>query len=151
MSALKDRVAIITGGGQGLGLGIAIALASEGANLVLTGRTETKLRKAETMLKEHGVQVLVVPGDTRKRADADKTVALAIEHFGRIDVLVNNAQSSTPGVPLEAVTDENWCETLESGLYGTLYFMQAVLPHMKQQGSGRIVNFASRTGIEGTQ
>ncbi|MFM0670700.1 SDR family NAD(P)-dependent oxidoreductase [Paraburkholderia sediminicola] len=151
MSALKDRVAIVTGGGQGLGLGIAIALASEGANLVLTGRTEAKLRAAETTLKAHGVQVLVVPGDTRRRADADKTVALAIEHFGRVDALVNNAQSSTPGVPLEAVTDENWCETLESGLYGTLYFMQAVLPHMKQQGTGRIVNFASRTGIEGTQ
>jgi NAD(P)-dependent dehydrogenase (short-subunit alcohol dehydrogenase family) len=146
-----DRIAIVTGGGQGLGLGIAIALANEGANLVLTGRTEAKLRAAETTLKAHGAQVLVVPGDTRRRADADKTVALAIEHFGRVDALVNNAQSSTPGVPLEAVTDENWCETLESGLYGTLYFMQAVLPHMKQQGIGRIVNFASRTGIEGTQ
>jgi NAD(P)-dependent dehydrogenase (short-subunit alcohol dehydrogenase family) len=151
MSALMDRIAIVTGGGQGLGLGIAIALANEGANLVLTGRTEAKLRAAETTLKAHGAQVLVVPGDTRRRADADKTVALAIEHFGRVDALVNNAQSSTPGVPLEAVTDENWCETLESGLYGTLYFMQAVLPHMKQQGIGRIVNFASRTGIEGTQ
>ncbi|MGF6598488.1 NAD(P)-dependent dehydrogenase (short-subunit alcohol dehydrogenase family) [Paraburkholderia sp. GAS448] len=151
MSALKDRVAIVTGGGQGLGLGIANALASEGANLVLTGRTEAKLRKAETALKEYGVQVLVVPGNTRRRADADQTVALAIEHFGRIDALVNNAQSSTPGVPLEAVTDENWCETLESGLYGTLYFMQAAWPHMKQQRSGRIINFASRTGIEGTQ
>lgn len=151
MNALKDRVAIVTGGGQGLGLGIAIALASEGANLVLTGRTEAKLRVAETTLKAHGARVLVVPGDTRKRADADKTVALAIEHFGRIDALVNNAQSSTPGVPLEAVTDENWCETLESGLYGTMYFMQAVLPHMRRQGSGRIVNLASRTGIEGTR
>jgi NAD(P)-dependent dehydrogenase (short-subunit alcohol dehydrogenase family) len=151
MSALRDRVAIVTGGGQGLGLGIAHALASEGANLVLTGRTEAKLRTAETALKEYGVQVLVVPGNTRKRADADQAVALAIEHFGRIDALVNNAQTSTPGVPLEAVTDENWCETLESGLYGTLYFMQAVWPHMKQQRSGRIINFASRTGIEGTQ
>jgi NAD(P)-dependent dehydrogenase (short-subunit alcohol dehydrogenase family) len=151
MSELQDRVAIVTGGGQGLGLGIAHALASEGVNLVLTGRTEAKLRQAEAALKAHGVQVLVVPGDTRRRADADQAVAAAIEQFGRIDALVNNAQSSTPGVPLEAVTDENWRETLESGLYGTLYFMQAVLPHMKQRGSGRIVNFASRTGIEGTR
>ncbi|RKE39122.1 NAD(P)-dependent dehydrogenase (short-subunit alcohol dehydrogenase family) [Paraburkholderia sp. BL23I1N1] len=151
MSELQDRVAIVTGGGQGLGLGIAHALASEGVNLVLTGRTEAKLRQAETALKAHGVQVLVVPGDTRRRADADQAVAAAIEQFGRIDALVNNAQSSTPGVPLEAVTDENWRETLESGLYGTLYFMQAVLPHMRQRGSGRIVNFASRTGIEGTR
>jgi NAD(P)-dependent dehydrogenase (short-subunit alcohol dehydrogenase family) len=151
MSGVQDRVAIVTGGWQGLGLGIAHALASEGVNLVLTGRTEAKLRQAEAALNAHGVQVLVVPGDTRRRADADQAVAAAIEQFGRIDALVNNAQSSTPGVPLEAVTDENWRETLESGLYGTLYFMQAVLPHMKQRGSGRIVNFASRTGIEGTR
>jgi NAD(P)-dependent dehydrogenase (short-subunit alcohol dehydrogenase family) len=149
MSELQDRVAIVTGGGQGVGLGIATAMARQGANLVLTGRTEAKLREAETALQALGAQVLVVPGDTRKRADADKTIALAIERFGRIDALVNNAQSSTPGVPLEALTDDDWRETLESGLYGTLYFMQAVLPLMKQQHSGKIVNFASRTGIEG--
>lgn len=149
MSDLQDRVAIVTGGGQGVGLGIAIALAKQGANLVLTGRTEAKLLQAETTLRALGAQVLVVPGDTRKRADADNTIALAIERFGRIDALVNNAQSSTPGVPLEALTDDDWRETLESGLYGTLYFMQAVLPLMKQQHSGKVVNFASRTGIEG--
>jgi NAD(P)-dependent dehydrogenase (short-subunit alcohol dehydrogenase family) len=149
MSELQDRVAIVTGGGQGVGLGIATAMARQGANLVLTGRTEAKLREAETALQALGAQVLVVPGDTRRRADADKTIALAIERFGRIDALVNNAQSSTPGVPLEALTDDDWRETLESGLYGTLYFMQAVLPLMKQQHSGKIVNFASRTGIEG--
>ena len=149
MSELQDRVAIVTGGGQGVGLGIATAMARQGANLVLTGRTEAKLREAESALQALGAQVLVVPGDTRKRADADKTIALAIERFGRIDALVNNAQSSTPGVPLEALTDDDWRETLESGLYGTLYFMQAVLPLMKQQHSGKIVNFASRTGIEG--
>jgi NAD(P)-dependent dehydrogenase (short-subunit alcohol dehydrogenase family) len=149
MSELQDRVAIVTGGGQGVGLGIATAMARQGANLVLTGRTEAKLREAETTLQALGAQVLVVPGDTRRRADADKTIALAIERFGRIDALVNNAQSSTPGVPLEALTDDDWRETLESGLYGTLYFMQAVLPLMKQQHSGKIVNFASRTGIEG--
>lgn len=151
MSELQDRVAIVTGGGQGVGLGIATAMARQGANLVLTGRTEAKLREAETALQALGAQVLVVPGDTRRRADADKTIALAIERFGRIDALVNNAQSSTPGVPLEALTDDDWRETLESGLYGTLYFMQAVFPHMKQQNTGRIVNFASRTGIEGTR
>jgi len=83
--------------------------------------------------------------------DAQILMAAIFEHFGRIDALVNNAQSSTPGVSLEAVTDENWCETLESGLYGTFHFMQAAWPHMKQQRSGRIINFASRTGIEGTQ
>jgi NAD(P)-dependent dehydrogenase (short-subunit alcohol dehydrogenase family) len=146
---LAGKVAIVTGGGQGVGLGIALALADEGANLVLTGRTEAKLARAAESLRECGAHVLVVPGDTRNRADALRTAELAIERFGRIDALVNNAQSSNPGVALEAVTDDDWRITLESGLYGTLYFMQAVLPHMKSQGRGAIVNFASRTGIEG--
>ena len=146
---LADKVVIVTGAGQGVGLGIARALATEGANLVLTGRTQAKLDRAAEELSELGAKVLIAPGDTRNRADAVRTVELAVERFGRIDALINNAQSSNPGVPLESVTDDDWCTTLESGLYGTLYFMQAVLPHMKSQGRGAIVNFASRTGIEG--
>lgn len=148
-NALTGKVAIVTGGGQGVGLGIARALADQGANLVLTGRTEAKLERAAEQLRECGAQVLVVPGDTRNRTDALRTVDLTVERFGRIDVLVNNAQSSNPGIALEAITDDDWRVTLESGLYGTLYFMQAVLPQMKSQHRGAIVNFASRTGIEG--
>ncbi|MEX3914634.1 SDR family NAD(P)-dependent oxidoreductase [Paraburkholderia sp. BR10872] len=146
---LAEKVVIVTGGGQGVGLGIARALATQGASLVLTGRTESKLTHAADELSALGSQVLVVPGNTRNRADAVRTVELAIERFGRVDALIDNAQSSTPGVPLESVTDDDWSDTLESGLYGTLYFMQAVLPHMKAQGRGAIVNFGSRTGIEG--
>lgn len=146
---LAEKVAIVTGGGQGVGLGVARALAAEGANLVLTGRTEAKLTQAADELSALGSQVLVVPGDTRNRTDAARTVALAIDRFGRVDALINNAQSSSPGVPLESVTDDDWSNTLESGLYGTLYFMQAVLPPMKSQGRGTIINFGSRTGIEG--
>lgn len=120
---LAEKVAIVTGGGQGVGLGIALALATEGASLVLTGRTEAKLTRAAEELSALGSQVLVVPGDTRNRADAVRTVELAVERFGRVDALINNAQSSSPGVPLESVTDDDWSNTLESGLYGTLYFM----------------------------
>jgi NAD(P)-dependent dehydrogenase (short-subunit alcohol dehydrogenase family) len=146
---LAEKVVIVTGGGQGVGLGIARALATEGANLVLTGRTETKLTQAAEELIALGAQVLVVPGDTRNRADAVRTVELAVERFGRVDALINNAQSSNPGIPLESVTDDDWATTLESGLHGTLYFMQAVFPRMKSQGRGSIINFGSRTGIEG--
>lgn len=146
---LADKVAIVTGGGQGVGLGIARSLAAEGARLVLTGRTQSKLTQVADEMSTLGAQVLVVPGDTRDRANATRTVERAIDRFGRVDALVNNAQSSNPGVPLESVNDDDWNDTLESGLYGTLYFMQAVLPQMKAQGRGTIVNFGSRTGIEG--
>lgn len=146
---LADKVAIVTGGGQGVGLGIARSLAAEGARLVLTGRTPSKLTQVADEMSALGAHVLVVPGDTRDRASATRTVERAIDRFGRVDALVNNAQSSTPGVPLESVNDDDWNDTLESGLYGTLYFMQAVLPQMKAQGRGTIINFGSRTGIEG--
>lgn len=149
MKNLAEKVAIVTGGGQGVGLGIARSLAAAGARLVLTGRTPSKLERAAEEISALGSQVLVVPGDTRDRASATYTVERAIERFGRVDALVNNAQSSNPGVPLESVNDDDWSNTLESGLYGSLYFMQAVLPQMKAQGRGTIVNFGSRTGIEG--
>jgi NAD(P)-dependent dehydrogenase (short-subunit alcohol dehydrogenase family) len=148
---LADKVAIITGAGQGIGLGIAQAFAKEGARLVITGRDQAKLERAAAELQALGAEVLVVAGDARRRDDADKTVAATIAHFGRVDILVNNAQSSTPGVPLEKVDDDTFAMTLESGLMGTFYFMQAVFPHMKAQNDGVIVNFGSATGIEGSR
>lgn len=151
MGILQGKVAIVTGGGQGLGLGIAHALASEGAQLVLTGRTESTLKQAAGVLSADGCQVLTVTGDVRKRADADAAVEQAISRFGRVDILINNAQSSASGIPLEEIDDDTWQLTMESGLYGTFYFMQAVFPHMKQQGGGKVVNLGSLTGIEGTK
>jgi NAD(P)-dependent dehydrogenase (short-subunit alcohol dehydrogenase family) len=147
---LSGKVAIITGAGQGVGLGIAQAYAREGARLVITGRDATKLEKAAAALRALGAEVVIAAGDARKRADAERAVAAAMEHFGHIDILVNNAQSSTPGVALEDTDDEIFALNLESGLMGTFYFMQAVYPHMKAQGGGRIINFGSRTGIEGS-
>lgn len=151
MKILQGKVAIVTGGGQGLGLGIAHALAKEGAQLVLTGRTGQTLKDAADTLAAHGGEVLTLIGNACQRADADAVVAQAIKRFGRVDILINNAQSSVPGMPLESTSDEAWKSTIESGLYGTLYFMQAVFPHMKQQGGGKIVNLGSLTGIEGTR
>lgn len=151
MGILQGKVAIVTGGGQGLGLGIAHALAKEGAQLILTGRTESTLTQAALALAAHGGRVLTVAGDVRERADANAAVAQAIGQFGRVDILINNAQSSSPGMPLEDMSDATWELTMESGLYGTFYFMQAVLPHMKLQGGGKIVNLGSLTGIEGSK
>ena len=148
MKSLNGKVAIVTGGGQGLGLGISAALAAEGARIVITGRDENKLGKAAALIRAQGVEVLTVPGDVRQRAAAQATVAAAMGKFGRIDILVNNAQSSKPFVPLEAIDDETIALTLESGLLGTLYFMQAVFPHMQRNG-GSIINLGSREGCFG--
>ena len=149
MGKLTGKVAIVTGGGQGVGLGIAFALAEAGATIVITGRHEEKLRGAADQIRAKGAaDVLTVVGDTRKRESALQTVRATIEKFGHLDVLVNNAQSSAPGTPFENIDDATIAMTLESGFLGTLYFMQASFPHLKEHG-GSIINLGSREGIFG--
>ena len=148
MGKLAGKVAIVTGGGQGIGLGIARSFAAEGAALVITGRTEAKLQAVVPELEKLGAQVALCAGDARRREDAERAVATAVERFGHLDILVNNAQSSKPGTPLEESDDETIRLTIESGLYGTIHHMQAAFPHLKLQG-GSIINFGSREGIFG--
>lgn len=148
MNRLKGKVAIVTGAGQGVGLGIAKQFAAHGADLVITGRTEQKLRDAANELSEHGGVVEFCVVDVGKREDAQKTVRMAIDAFGRLDILVNNAQALHPNVMLENLDDEILGLTIESGLYGTLYHMQAALPYLKENG-GSIINLGSREGISG--
>jgi NAD(P)-dependent dehydrogenase (short-subunit alcohol dehydrogenase family) len=148
MKKLAGKVAIITGGGQGVGLGIALAMADAGATIVITGRHEEKLRKAAKVIEARGVEVLTVVADASKRASAKDAIAAVIARFGQLDIVVNNAQSSAPGVMLEDLDDATIALTLESGLHGTLYCMQAAVPHLKVRG-GCIINFGSREGIHG--
>lgn len=148
MKKLAGKVAVITGAGQGVGLGVAQAYADGGASLVISGRDANKLQGAAAELTARGAKVLTVPGDVRKRSTANATIEAAIREFGKIDILVNNAQSSVPGTPLEQIDDPTIAMTIESGLLGTLYHMQAAFPHMKDRG-GSIINFGSREGIYG--
>jgi len=145
MGSLTGKVAIVTGGGQGVGLGVASALAAEGAALLLTGRDAGKLEQAARGIDG---EVAVCAGDVRLRGDAERAVATALDRFGRLDILVNNAQSSVPGKPLEEIDDDTIALTLESGLLGTLHHMQAAFPALRRQG-GSIINLGSREGIVG--
>jgi NAD(P)-dependent dehydrogenase (short-subunit alcohol dehydrogenase family) len=145
---LTGKVALITGGGQGVGLGIAHAFASEDAVLVITGRDEARLQGVAESLSTAGTTIAICPGDVRKREDAVRAVEMAIAQFGRLDVLVNNAQSSTPGTPFEDMDDATMRLTLESGILGTVQHMQVAFPYMRAQG-GSIINLGSREGIHG--
>jgi NAD(P)-dependent dehydrogenase (short-subunit alcohol dehydrogenase family) len=148
MGQLTGKVALITGGGQGVGLGIASAFAAEGAAIVITGRDVMKLDAVSTTLHASGARIATCGADVRKREDAMRAVETAMAQFGRLDVLVNNAQSSTPGTPFEDMDDATMRLTLESGILGTVQHMQAAFPHMKAQG-GSIINLGSREGIFG--
>ncbi|MBB4614234.1 SDR family NAD(P)-dependent oxidoreductase [Novosphingobium taihuense] len=149
---LAGKVAIVTGGGRGVGRGIAIALSEQGASVVLTGRTESQLTACANEISElTGGQVSHMVATVGERHDADRTVATTLARFGRLDILVNNAQS-TPrpvSVSLELVTDEIIAMVVNSGLIGAIHHMQAAFAPMKQQGGGSIINIASNAGILG--
>jgi NAD(P)-dependent dehydrogenase (short-subunit alcohol dehydrogenase family) len=148
MDRLRGKVAIVTGGGQGVGLGITQVFAREGARVLITGRTPGKLEAAVAELRAAGGEADWIAGTAGVRADAEAAVAKAVELFGGLDILVNNAQTSRPGTMFEDTDDALFAQTIESGLYGTFQHMQAALPHMKARG-GSIINFGSFEGIHG--
>lgn len=162
MGFLTGKTAIITGGGRAvlsdgscgsIGYGIATAYAKEGANLVLTGRNEKKLLDAKEELERlYGIKVLPIAADVSAGENNEEKVAhvvkSAIDTFGRIDVLINNAQASASGVTLSDHTTEQFDLALYSGLYATFYYMKACYPYLKET-KGLVINFASGAGLFG--
>lgn len=162
MGFLTGKTAIITGGGRAvlsngqcgsIGYGIATAYAKEGANLVVTGRNEKKLADAKEELERlYDVKVLAVQADVSAKADneavVNRVVKQAMDTFGRIDVLINNAQASASGVALADHTTEQFDLAMYSGLYAAFYYMKACYPYLKES-KGSVVNFASGAGLFG--
>lgn len=147
MGRLDGKVAVVTGCSQGIGLAIARAFAAEGAMLIISARRGDAIQDAARQVDPSGAKVIGVQADVAKRADANRTIATAAEKFGRIDILVNNAQA-TRQAKVEDITDEAIELTLGSGLLGTLYHMQAAFPYLKERG-GSVINFGTRQGIYG--
>lgn len=148
MGMFQDKVALVTGSGQGLGFDMARAFAEEGAKLVMVElNPETLAAKAE-LLRNRGFEVVAVAGDVQNRSTARDAAAQALDAFGRIDVLVNNAQSLSPPVPFIDQDDEHIERIIRSGVFGTIYFMQAAYPALKRQG-GAVINMASGAGVIG--
>ena len=162
MGFLTGKTAIITGGGRAtlsdgssgsIGYGIATAYAKEGANLVLTGRNMKKLTDAKEELERlYGIKVLPVQADVASGQDneavVNNVIKQTIDAFGRIDVLINNAQASASGVPLADHTTEQFDLALYSGLFAAFYYMKACYPYLKET-QGSILNFASGAGLFG--
>ena len=162
MGYFTGKTIIITGAGfatlkdgsaGSIGYGIATAFAKEGANLVITGRNVKKLDAAKERLEaEFGIEVLTAQADVNAQADnkavAQGVVNAAIEKFGRIDALVNNAQASASGVTLADHTPEQFDLAIYSGLYAAFFYMQACYLHLKET-KGSVVNFASGAGLFG--
>lgn len=149
MNRLKGNVTLITGGGKGIGYGLAEAFAEEGSDLVITGRTESRLLAAKEKLEgKYGVKVLPVVADGADEAAIKKVVEMTISEFGKINTLVNNAQVSKSGLPLVEHTKEDFDLAIYSGLYAAFFYMRECYPFLKKT-HGSVINFASGAGLFG--
>jgi meso-butanediol dehydrogenase/(S,S)-butanediol dehydrogenase/diacetyl reductase len=144
MGKLDGKVAIVTGASQGSGYGAALAMAREGARVVLVSRTRSKLETVAREIEDAGGIAMVHAADVTDRAAMAAMVDATVARFGRIDVLVNAAQSPViRTAPIAEISDEDVRELWESGAVATLALMRAVRPHMIAAGGGSIVNFGS--------
>ena len=143
---LKDKVAVITGGGRGIGRAIALAYAQEGAQLVLASRSVENLEETRAAVTKLGTEAVVVPTDIRSLESVEALAKQTIEHFGHVDVLVNNSGVGGPSAPLWEIAPADWEETFAVNVTGTYLCCRAFLPHMVQHRSGSVIVIASMTG-----
>ena len=143
MGMLENKIALITGAGGGIGRGIARRFAREGASLVLAEIDPVSGAAVAREVEELGGRVLFVPTDISNKTAVLACVQAAVDTFGGLDILVNNAFAPTPNVLMEDKTDEMLNQTLNSTIWACWWTMQAAMPHMRTRGGGKIVNFYS--------
>ena len=148
--ALRDRVALVTGGAGGIGLAIARRFAQAGAHLALADIRLDAARQAAETLTRDGHRAIGLGGDVSRSADADALVRGALDQFGRIDILVNNAGRMGRAAPLWELKDDDWNDVIAVDLTSVFLVSRAVIPHMRARRSGCIVSVASIAGKEGT-
>ena len=142
---LKDRVAIVTGASQGIGAAIAVALAAAGAKVVLAARNEAALRATGSLIGDGG-RWHAVKTDVTSEPDVADLVGETVKRFGTVHILVNNAGIAGPTAPCEDVKLAEWEETMAVNLRGPFLCARAVLPIMKAERWGRIINICSISG-----
>jgi len=146
---LTGRVAIVTGGNGGIGYGIAHGLAPAGANIVIAARHPAKNAQATAALQELGVHALSVATDVQDEASVQAMVHAAVEAFGHVNILVNNAGINIRKAPQD-YTLEEWQRVVNTNLTGVFLCARAVYPHMVKVGGGKIINIGSMTSIFGS-
>lgn len=139
---LKNKTAIITGGTSGIGKATALRFAEEGADLVITGRRISLGEAVEAECRQKGVRCVFVEADHSKVEDCQRVVDVALKEFGHIDILFNNAGIVTSGTA-ETTDEETWKSTMDINITAVWRMSKLVLPHMRKQGKGAIVNNGS--------
>jgi len=139
---LKGQVALITGASKGLGKAIATELAQEGADVSICARGKENLNEAATALRKYGVKVVTNVADVSHATEVQQVVDATLKGLGRIDILVNNAGEAWLGRSFET-TDKQWQDCMEVTLYSAVRFTRSVVPQMRDQGGGRIINMST--------
>lgn len=145
MSAIQEKVVIITGASSGIGEAAALELAAKGAKLVLAARREDRLQHLQEKIRLNGGQAVYKVTDVTSHKQVEELASYAIEQFGKIDVLVNNAGIMPQAFMFMKKVDE-WDRMIDVNIKGVLYAIAAVLPSMREQKSGHIINLSSVAG-----
>jgi len=143
---LEGKVALVTGGGSGVGAAVAQQLAQAGAQVVVVGRRAEQLQAVCAAITS-GAQVRPIVADVVDRTQVTALVKQIVSEFGRLDMLINNAGVNTPERRLEQLSDENWDYLMTVNATGAFNMIQAVLPQMRAQGAGLIINISSISGL----
>ncbi len=141
---LTDKVALVTGGSRGIGRTVALMLAGQGMHVAICGRTLESLEKTANDIEAHGVKAWAYNADVSRLEDVEKFVAEAVGAAGRVDVLVNNAVTST-SAPFDKLTDDEFRYHIDVKLMAYIRIARLVLKHMEKAGAGRIVNIGGMT------
>ena len=147
--SLDGKVVVITGGGTGLGLAMVRAMARAGANISIGGRRQGPIDDAAAEVKALGRDALAISTDVADSAQVDKFIADTLDHFGQIDVMINNAGAVQGNIrkPIWDITDEDWRVPMDINLTGAFYCSRSVSKPMSERGTGKIINVSSGFGL----
>jgi 3-oxoacyl-[acyl-carrier protein] reductase len=145
---LKEKVVLVTGASKGIGKAIAAAFAAEGSSVVLNARNQQELEQAAQEIQQHGGHALALAADVTNASEVQRLAQQALAHFGTIHVLVNNVGGAEGFASFEELSDEDWINVLQLNVLSTVRLIRAILPSMKQQHWGRIINISSESGTQ---
>jgi len=149
MDRLRDKVALITGGGSGMGRASCRLFAREGARVAVIDRVAEAGQETVAFIKDEGGDAVFIPADVADAADVERMVAATVDTYGRLDVLFNNAGVEGPSVNLLDYGEDDWARIIAVNLTAVYRAMRAAIPHMISQGGGVILSTASVAGLVG--
>ncbi|MDD1726168.1 MAG: glucose 1-dehydrogenase [Euryarchaeota archaeon] len=151
MGRLENKVALVTGASSGMGNNIAKLFAKEGASVVVIARRKEKLADLVAQIEADGRKAIAVTGDVTSEADVQLAVKTAVQEFGKLDIVVNNAGLMDKMKPVDELDDDLWNAVLNVNLTGPMRFFRAAIPEMEKNGGGAFVTISSLAGLNGAR